>query len=670
MSWWKKFAKKKKPPQRAHVVVSGPGTNSVTPLMQCGVDWGAFTPRAQKALELARQEADRLNHNFVGTEHLLLGLVALGQGTAVNVLTHFGIGLAVLRNEVEKFLGVGPKQSKPGCSPFTPRVKKVLALADREKKALNHAYISTGHVLLALLREGDGVAARVLKKLELNIEKARSEVLKELAANADQNISTPATPAFPPSNKSVWNDLFLTPRSKQALAYAREEADRLPHKSVGAEHLLIGLIRLGSGGVAQGILQKHGVNLETVRSEIEKESSTSSAVEKTEPAEISGLEEVISRASKETRVLNYTYVGTESVLLALLSEPEGIVARIFKNLGVDKEKMREEILKNLPPGVPGPSAEQEPSGHFFSPDAQQALAFATSEAARRYHHMVGTEHLLLGLIMLGHGRAARTLHDAGLNLETVGAEVNKRSDLEPEAKKGDDLLYTADLKKALSEARKEADRFASSSIRTEHLLLGLLNEQRRGAATIFKNAGVDMEEMRLSVLKELARATFGENASFTPRAQKVLALARQEADRFNHNFVGTEHLLLGLMGLNQGVAVGVMMRAGISLEAIRVEVGKQFGTGPAQKMIGNIPYTPRVKKVLALAAEEAKALYHSFIGTEHILLGLLREGGGVAARILKNHGLELEKTREEILKELNPHGQPPSPDGGSGSAQP
>src|SRR5579864_5003477 len=152
MNWWKKFGKKKTAaPKRAHVIVSGSGTSSVAPLLQSGVDWAVFTPRAQKALELARKEADRFNHNFVGTEHLLLGLTALGDGTAVNVLTHFGIALAVLRAEVEKHLRVGPKQSKPGCPPFTPRVKKVLVFADREKRALNHARISTGHILLALL---------------------------------------------------------------------------------------------------------------------------------------------------------------------------------------------------------------------------------------------------------------------------------------------------------------------------------------------------------------------------------------------------------------------------------------------------------------------------------------------------------------------------------------
>ena len=147
--------------------------------------------------------------------------------------------------------------------------------------------------------------------------------------------------------------------------------------------------------------------------------------------------------------------------------------------------------------------------------------------------------------------------------------------------------------------------------------------------------------------------------NFTPRAQQVLALARKEAEQFNHNYVGTEHLLLGLIKLGQGVAVNVLQKMGLELDAVRAEVAKQVEPGPEGKIVGNIPYTPRVKKVLALAGKEAKSLNHSYVGTEHILLGLLREGEGVAAIVLKNLEVDIEKTRNEILKELDPNFTPP-----------
>ena len=156
--------------------------------------------------------------------------------------------------------------------------------------------------------------------------------------------------------------------------------------------------------------------------------------------------------------------------------------------------------------------------------------------------------------------------------------------------------------------------------------------------------------------------------NFTPRAQQVLALARKEADRFNHNYVGTEHLLLGLIKLGQGVAVNVLQKLGLDLETVRMEVEKQVGTGSDQQMMGNIPYTPRVKKVLALAGKEARALNHSYVGTEHILLGLLREGEGVAARVLKSLDVDIERTRQEILKELDPNFTPSDEEEGATEA--
>lgn len=141
---------------------------------------------------------------------------------------------------------------------------------------------------------------------------------------------------------------------------------------------------------------------------------------------------------------------------------------------------------------------------------------------------------------------------------------------------------------------------------------------------------------------------------FTPRARQVIQLARNEAERFNHQYVGTEHLLLGLIALGEGVAVNVLEQLGVDLEALRLEVEKAVGQGPETKVAGTLPLTPRAKKVLALAKGEAGALNHDYIGTEHILLGLLREEEGVAARVLRNLNVDIEHARLEVLKELNP----------------
>jgi ATP-dependent Clp protease ATP-binding subunit ClpC len=142
---------------------------------------------------------------------------------------------------------------------------------------------------------------------------------------------------------------------------------------------------------------------------------------------------------------------------------------------------------------------------------------------------------------------------------------------------------------------------------------------------------------------------------FTPRAQQVLAFAKREAKKFGHNYVGTEHLLLGLIKLGQGVAVTALRNMGLDLDSVRYEVEKHSGPGSNTQQEGDPPLTPRVRRVVALAAQEAKALNYSYIGTEHLLLGLLREGDGVAARVLRNLNVEADAVRNEVMKALDPN---------------
>ena len=139
---------------------------------------------------------------------------------------------------------------------------------------------------------------------------------------------------------------------------------------------------------------------------------------------------------------------------------------------------------------------------------------------------------------------------------------------------------------------------------------------------------------------------------FTDRARKVMGLARQEAQRFNHQYIGTEHILLGLIQEGSGVAANVLRNLDVDPDKIRVEVEKIVQDGPTMVTMGQLPFTPRAKKVLELASEEATNLRHNYIGTEHLLLGLIRENEGVAAQVLMNLGLKLEDVREEVLELL------------------
>ena len=136
---------------------------------------------------------------------------------------------------------------------------------------------------------------------------------------------------------------------------------------------------------------------------------------------------------------------------------------------------------------------------------------------------------------------------------------------------------------------------------------------------------------------------------FTNRARHVVVLAQEEARGLQHNYIGTEHILLGLLGEPDGVAFRVLQDFGMSLEGTREEVKAMVGAGPGTVGGGHIPFTPRAKKTLELALREALQLHHNYIGTEHILLGVIREGDGVGARVLKQHSADLTPVRHAVL---------------------
>ncbi len=141
--------------------------------------------------------------------------------------------------------------------------------------------------------------------------------------------------------------------------------------------------------------------------------------------------------------------------------------------------------------------------------------------------------------------------------------------------------------------------------------------------------------------------------NFTPRAQQALNIARREADRFHHNYIGAEHLLLGLLKLGDGVAVSVMERNGINVQELATRIEQSLVPGNASTE-GTLPFTPRVRKILTMAGGEARALRHTYVGTEHILLAMLRDEDGLAWHALTSSGLTYENTRQGVLETIAP----------------
>src|SRR5437879_10873247 len=155
---------------------------------------------------------------------------------------------------------------------------------------------------------------------------------------------------------------------------------------------------------------------------------------------------------------------------------------------------------------------------------------------------------------------------------------------------------------------------------------------------------------------------------FTDRARRVVVLAQEEARMLNHNYIGTEHILLGLIHEGEGVAAKALESLGISLEAVRNQVEEIIGQGGSSPS-GHIPFTPRAKKVLELSLREALQLGHNYIGTEHILLGLIREGEGVAAQVLVKLGADLSRVRQQVIQLLSGYSGSTSSESGAGAGK-
>jgi len=294
-----------------------------------------FTERARRVLSLAQEEAQRFQHNYIGTEHLLLGLVREGDGVAAKVLSNLGIELYRVRNAVEFIIGRGDRIVL-GEIGLTPRAKKVIELAVDEARRLNHHYIGTEHLLLGLVREGSGIAAGVLESLGVNLEKVRTQTIQVLSQSGAAQTMEAAATSTPSQTEAV----------KKVLSLAQEESHFYQHDYVGTEHLLLGLVREGDG-VAAKVLSKLGAELEKVRSAVEfivKRGEHTGAGERVLTRRAM---EVMAQATLEARRLKHDYVGTEHVLLGLVRSDESIAEAVLLSMGVKMETVRAAVIEAI-----------------------------------------------------------------------------------------------------------------------------------------------------------------------------------------------------------------------------------------------------------------------------------------------------------------------------------
>jgi len=303
-----------------------------------------FTERVKKVMYLAREEAGRLRHDYIGTEHLLLGIIRDGEGIAACVLQALEVDLEVLRRVVEGMVPQGSATLTVGEIPFTPRAKRALENAVNEARKLGHNYVGTDHLLPAFLADKDCTASKALVSVGLSYGKVMDETLRILGESPDVERRTDEEPRQ--DNKSVTFDKF-TERVKKVMYLSRDEAGRLHHDYIGTEHLLLGLIRDGEG-TAITALQNLGVDLDDIRKATEGMiTQGGGTLSVGEIPFTPRAKRALELAVDEARLLGHNYVGTEHLLLGLLREGEGIAARVLTHMGLDRKKVRVEVLRVL-----------------------------------------------------------------------------------------------------------------------------------------------------------------------------------------------------------------------------------------------------------------------------------------------------------------------------------
>lgn len=356
---------------------------------------------------------------------------------------------------------------------------------------------------------------------------------------------------------------------------------------------------------------------------------------------------VLALAQDEAVRFGHNYIGPEHLLLGLVREGEGAAARTLGSLGVELAKVRQTIEFQIGRGESTP-----PNEITLSPRTKKIIEHAVDEARRLGHSQVGTEHLLLGIVREGDTVAQKVLESLGVTLEkvrhqmiaTLGQAASQRASrpdpaqVPPGAQK---LRKVLEAIRSAKEAAMEAQQYELAS--------ELRQKERALQETLTAAMGDSMVTAAASPGPPTSGRTGGPFNRFDDRAKRIIALAQNEAIRLRHNYIGTEHLLAGIMCDGAGIGAKALDELGADINKVRTSIEFIIGQGNEETAPTDITLSPRTKKILELAVDEADQRGHAYVGSAHLLLGLVREGQGIASGILESLGISLDSVRQRVL---------------------
>jgi ATP-dependent Clp protease ATP-binding subunit ClpA len=448
----------------------------------------------------------------------------------------------------------------------------------------------------------------------------------------------------------------FTEKAIKVILLAQEEALIAQNEKLYPEHILLGLLREGSGLSAK-LLKASGINLANLREEIKK--NPLKQVETSTSAEnmpfSSAVKKIIREAWYECQSAGTYYVTPENLFLCLLREENVSVVNILRNLDADIARIKTSVRRVASkPVIPNTHPEEVSKSSQSSPSIDTSLLFedenlssvmkiARDRLNEANREVFGTEQILMGLLENEDNWVSEALQTAGINkgnfVEKL-REINSRKDEYNE----NQPQFTPKAYKAISSAYELAREFGSTYIKPEHALMGILKEKNGLACRIMTELNVDMDELYQKLSSPIEKEK--------PEVLTITRFAQEEARRMEQNIVGTEQILIGILCEGTGIAAKVLRNLGVTLKDTRIEVQKVIGFGHHYSEEKEMVFTPRSRRILAVAWDKAKKFHNSKVKSEHLLLAMTGEKDSMAMKVLGNLGVDALEIRQGIMNEI------------------
>lgn len=448
----------------------------------------------------------------------------------------------------------------------------------------------------------------------------------------------------------------FTEKAINIISMAQKEAADSKTFKIYPEHILLGVLETKSN-ICSRLLAYGGMNADDFREYVYKKySDVSHEFMHTNIAFSQGSQKLIKLASELAKKKN-SYIMSEHILLALILTAESAKSELlqdFNRYGVDIEKLKQTLLKliekNNKKNETHPELERKKDKSEYSTvqsifkegDAKDILERAVAKLTASHYEILGTEQIVQSILEDTNSDLTKLLNESGIDLEKYTGKLQEVSSRQAEFEEKQ-IIFTPNAFKTMLLAFETAKELGSASVKPEHIILGVLKAKSGIAYNIFKELHIQDDDLAHKIIKPIEKQM--------PETLTILRLAKREAQSMNRNIVGSEFILLGIIGEGAGIGAKVLSQLGITIKDARIEVEKVLGYGNSYTF-GEVVFSDRAKKILEIAWEKAKKHKNTKIASENLLWAITQTPDSVAMQVLSNLGVDVLEVNQGILKEL------------------